>query len=319
MMKYLSSALLAAGLWANSVAGSAAADMTIRFVHVKAPAAAVVYLYNRFAPPGVKIDIVGVDVPADSKNALLSGSVDVANAGIGTAISGFANGEPLVVIGAFLNGSINITGRADQNLKTLADLKGKRVGLQAGSTQELVFNARLRQENMSIRDITVVRLTFGEMTSALIRGDIDAFVGTEPSSGIAVTSGAGRVIEYPYSTPMGQLNAALMVTEKTFREKPELVRNFMIAHARASEYLAQHPEAFLQTAIANYGVKPDAMEVAIKNIVSAWKIDASYIQLAKNFAQAMLEAKQIRAVPDIDKLITTSVSDDIAKSGSQKP
>ena len=168
---------------------------------------------------------------------------------------------------------------------------------------------------MSIRDVQVVRLTFGEMAQALIRGDIDAFVGTEPSSGVAVTSGAGKVVEYPYSTAMGKLNAALLTRPEVLAEKRDLVRGFLLAHARASEFLRANPAAFVDMGVERYGVRRDAMEVAVRNVEPAWRIDDAFKERAGHFAQAMLEAKQIRRLPDLDKLIDRSVSDEVAKQG----
>ncbi len=65
---------------------------------------------------------------------------------------------------------------------------------------------RLRMEGLSIRDVTAVRVPFGEMHAMLSRGDIDAYVGAEPGPGLSITSGVGQLVEYPYGTAMGGLN-----------------------------------------------------------------------------------------------------------------
>ena len=44
------------------------------------------------------------------------------------------------------------------------------------------------------------------MARALARGDIDAYVGAEPAGGISLANGTGKLVEYPYSTPIGSLN-----------------------------------------------------------------------------------------------------------------
>ena len=62
----------------------------------------------------------------------------------------------------------------------LVDLKGKKVGIWPGSTQEVFILERLRMEGMTIRDMNPVRVSFSEMAIALARGDVDAYVGAEP-------------------------------------------------------------------------------------------------------------------------------------------
>ena len=67
--------------------------------------------------------------------------------------------------------------------KPIKDLKGKKVGIWPGSTQEVFILERLRMEGMTIKDVTPVRVPFGEMPAMLARGDVDAYVGAEPGPG----------------------------------------------------------------------------------------------------------------------------------------
>ena len=101
-------------------------------------------------------------------------------------------------------------GRArTARIDTLKDLKGKRVAIWPGSTQEVFILERLHMEGMTIKDIQPVRVSFSEMPAALARGDVDAYVGAEPGPGLSLVSGVGKIVEYPYSTPMGSLNMIL--------------------------------------------------------------------------------------------------------------
>ena len=65
---------------------------------------------------------------------------------------------------------------------------------------------RLRKEGMTIKDIQQIRLPFSDMAPALARGDVDAYVGAEPGPASASPMAWGKIVEYPYSTPIGPLN-----------------------------------------------------------------------------------------------------------------
>jgi ABC-type dipeptide/oligopeptide/nickel transport system ATPase component len=78
---------------------------------------------------------------------------------------------------------MGIVADAKSDIKTIKDLKGKRVAIFPGSTQEVVILERLKAEGMSISDIQPIRLSFSDMAGALARGDIDAYVGAEPGPG----------------------------------------------------------------------------------------------------------------------------------------
>ena len=141
----------------------------LRLVHSMPP-----FFYEKFAPEGTKIEIVVFDSPTDGKNAVVTKSVDFGTFGVAAAILGGAAGEPVVVVGAMSNKGMGVISKAGSDVKTIKDLKGKKVGIWPGSTQEVFILERLRMEGMTIKDVTSVRVPFGEMPAMLARGDVDA-------------------------------------------------------------------------------------------------------------------------------------------------
>jgi NitT/TauT family transport system substrate-binding protein len=204
----------------------------LRLVHSMPP-----YFYERFAPADLKIEIIVFDSPTDGKNAVVTKSVDFGTFGIAAAILGGAVGEPVVVVGALSNKGMGVISKAGSDIKSVKDLKGKRVGIWPGSTQEVFIMERLRMEGLSIKDVTAVRVPFGEMPAMLARGDVDAYVGAEPGPALSITSGAGQLVEYPYSTPMGGLNMIFGTHEDTVAKNPDLVRTMLKTHSQAVEFM----------------------------------------------------------------------------------
>ena len=187
----------------------------LRLVHSMTP-----FFYEKFAPADTKIEIIMFDSPTDGKNAVVTKSVDFGTFGIAAAILGGAAGEPVVVVGALSNKGMGVISKAGSDMKTIKDLKGKKVGIWPGSTQEVFIMERLRMEGMTVKDITPVRVPFGEMPAMLARGDIDAYVGAEPGPALSITSGVGQLVEYPYGTAMGGLNMIFGTHEETVGQEP---------------------------------------------------------------------------------------------------
>src|SRR5258706_2018420 len=152
------------------------------------------YFYEKFAPPGYTVEVIPFESPTDGKNAVLTGTVDTCIHGIAAFLLGAAAGEPVVIVAAATNRGMGIVADAKSDIKTIRDLKGKRVAIFPCSTQEVVILERLRAEGMSISDIQPIRLSFSDMAAALARGDIDAYVGAEPGPGISPANGTGRLI-----------------------------------------------------------------------------------------------------------------------------
>ena len=128
----------------------------LRLVHSMPP-----YFYEKFAPADLKIEVIVFDSPTDGKNAVVTKSVDFGTFGIAAAILGGAVGEPVVVVGAMSNKGMGVVSKAGSDVKTVKDLKGKKIGIWPGSTQEVFIMERLRMEGMSIKDVTPVRVPFG--------------------------------------------------------------------------------------------------------------------------------------------------------------
>lgn len=281
----------------------------LRLVHSMPP-----YFYEKFAPAGLKIEIIVFDSPTDGKNAVVTKSVDFGTFGIAAAILGGAAGEPVVVVGALSNKGMGIISKAGSDVKTVKDLKGKKVGIWPGSTQEVFVLERLRMEGLSIKDITSVRVPFGEMPAMLARGDIDAYVGAEPGPALSITSGVGQLVEYPYGTAMGGLNMILGTNDETVTKDPDLVRTMLKTHRQAVEFMSANKPAVVDMTVQKLGANRAAVEQALgaNNVEYVWKLDDKVQGQVKTYAQHMLELKQIRALPKFETFLNPKFSNEIA-------
>ena len=189
-------------------------------------------------------------------------------------------------------------------IKTIKDLKGKKVAIWPGSTQEAVILERLRMEGMTIKDIQPIRLSFSDHPAALARGDIDAYVGAEPAPGISLANGTGVLVEYPYSTPIGSLNMILSASEKAVKENPQRVKLIVDMHRKAVDYAMANPPQIVEMAMQKLGQQRKSIEFAQPNVELAWKLDDVFMQRATAYTRLMHENKQIRQLPDLKRHIT---------------
>ena len=107
---------------------------TLKLIHGITP-----YFYQKFAPAGYTVEVVPFESPTDGKNAVLTGTVDTCIHGIAAFLLGAAAGEPIVIVAAATNRGMGIIADAKSDIKTIKDLKGKRVAIFPGSTQEVVI------------------------------------------------------------------------------------------------------------------------------------------------------------------------------------
>lgn len=280
----------------------------LKLIHSIAP-----HFYEKFTPAGTKVEVIPFESPTECKNAVVTKSVDFGMFGIAAATLGAAAGEPVVVIaGACNRGMAVITGK-DAPIASIKDLKGKKVAIWPGSTQEVFIFERLRMEGMSVKDITPIRVSFSEMHLALARGDVDAYVGAEPAPGVSISQGVGKLVEYPYGTSMGALNMVFGAHRDTPAEKPDLVKVILDIHRKSVEFAMKNPKDMAAMAVAKLGQKPEAIAVSVPNVELTWKFGETEIQQSKTYAQYMLELKQIRQLPDFATFFNTKFVDELAK------
>jgi NitT/TauT family transport system substrate-binding protein len=303
---------LTAPLAAPFIRPARAETVTVRMGALKLIHSITPWFYERFVPEGLHVEVIPFESPAEGKNAVVTRSVDFGTFGIAAAILGAAAHEPITVYGSSCNKGMAVVARKDSDIATLKDLKGRRVAIWPGSTQEVFILERFRMEGMSIHDIQPVRVSFSEMHTALARGDVDAYVGAEPAPAISVTSGVGKIVEYPYSTPMGSLNQILATHRDTVAEKPDLVRAMLKLQRDASGFVMAHPDEMIAMTVAKLGQKREAVAVSIPNVELNWRMTPEMVSSAKIYGEQMLALKQIRALPDFAALLDTKFSDELA-------
>ena len=211
----------------------------------------------------------------------------------------------MVIVAPTCNGGLAIVVGKNSGIGNFKALKGKRVGILPGSTQEAVFLDRLKAEGMTLKDVKSVRVSFSEMAGALERGDIDGYVGAEPGPSISAIRGVGKVLEFPYSTPTGKVNMVMTTHADTVKSDPELTKVFLEIHRKASEYAMAHRPELVQMAGAKLGLPADVANLAADNVELTWKIDQDWINRSKYYGSLMLERKQIRKLPDYGSFIVT--------------
>jgi NitT/TauT family transport system substrate-binding protein len=304
---FMTSAAAAAGAVALPSFARAAGPRTIKVGMLKTVNTVVMQFYQKFAAPGDTYEVIIFDTPPDGKDALVSGSVDFGIFGLAAATLGAASGQPVTIIAAAGGKAMAVVVDAASTAKTFADLKGKKIAYQPGSTQEVVLRELMKMASFTPADVQLVRLSFGDMANALARGDVDAYVGSEPGPSISVLSGKGRVLLYPYNTPVGAINVVFCTRRDVIAKQPDYVRDVMKTHVAACKW-ASNPAnltEFEAMTTKTLGPTKATLDMAMKNINFDYMIDAAYLAKAKYYGTQMVTLKEIAAVPDYSTFIDT--------------
>ena len=75
-----------------------------------------------------------------------------------------------------------VVGNKAKGINTAADLKGKTVAVQAGTSSEIILQQALKKAGLTVDDINTVEMTVDGMTTAMITGQVDAAAAWSPNT-----------------------------------------------------------------------------------------------------------------------------------------
>lgn len=303
-------ATLLAGM-ALAVSAAAQSGQTIRIAVVKATVLAPALLVQKHLPPGWKTEITYFTTPGDMTNALLSDSIDLAYIGLTIAAVARSKDQPIVVVANQAGKGTAIVARADSPIKSIADLKGKRIGNLPNSIHDILLREELRKANLKLEDVTLIRLAPADMPAALQRGDVDAFSGNEPNSTQTIMAGYGRVVMYPYDNPVGTINVGVLSSERITRNKPDMLRAWAQAHARATDELAKNPDQWADLVTKEWGYDRGATRRSMDNIALKWQMDEQFMSQMAAFTDRLKGLGVIQSTPDLSKLVVREFVDQV--------
>lgn len=172
-------------------------------------------------------------------SAMQSDSIDVTEFTVSPFIAGISNGVPMVAIAsAFNEGRVNalVVPQASA-IKSIRDLKGKKVAATKGSMSYLGLALALKKNQMGFADINYMNMPVPTIVPAFQHGDIDAAWAWAPWAQKMEAEG-GRIV-----ATVGDMATDLWVARKAWlQQQPEAAVRFIEALNLAAELIQQNPE-----------------------------------------------------------------------------
>lgn len=194
-----------------------------------------------------KIEFSEFAAAAPLGEALNAGAVDVGGLGDAPYVFALGAGAPLKVVsithadGRF---STSILVPKDSPLKTVTDLKGKRIVTNRGSIGHYLVIKALRDVGLKSSDVTFVNLLPTDARSALESGNADAWSTWDPYTTIAITQNGARILRKGDDLLTNHLYTA--ATSKAISEKRVQLDDFVQRLDRAWAWVNTHPREYAQ-------------------------------------------------------------------------
>lgn len=160
---------------------------------------------------GVDADFQWFDYVA-SMDAFAAGKLDGVSVTNGDALvmGGSGTKSVMILVNDYSNGNDMII--AKPGIKSLKELKGKKIGVEMGFVDHLLLLNGLEKIGMSESDVSLVNVATNNTPQVLSSGDVDAIGAWQPSSGAAMKLVPGARPVYTSADEPGLIYDTLTVT-----------------------------------------------------------------------------------------------------------
>ena len=177
-------------------------------------------------------------------DAIFARSLDVTYIGPSPVLNGFAKskGTELRVFAGAANGGSALVVRPGANIKTAADLRGKKIATpQLGNTQDVQLRAYLVDHGFKISqtggDVFILPTQNADQLALFVRGELDASWTAEPwTTRLELEAGATVLVDDR------DTNVTLLASSAAFvKDQPALAKKLVAAHKELTQWIKDHP------------------------------------------------------------------------------
>ena len=167
-----------------------------------------------FSEAGVEVEFEWFDYAA-SMEAFAAGQIDAVNMTNGdTLVTGSTGAQSvMILIGDYSNGNDMIV--AAPGIASVAELKGKRIGVEIGFVGHLLLLDALESAGLTEADVELVNVPTNETPQVLASGDVDAIVAWQPNSGQTLERVPGSTAIYTSRDQPGLIYDVLAVAPQS--------------------------------------------------------------------------------------------------------
>lgn len=236
-----------------------------------------------FEKHGLKVELVDFLEDKEVNAAFASGQMDAANLATHTAIKLYAVGLDLKIL-LFEDASYQADAViAPSSIASIADLKGKKVAYEEGTTSDLLINYALQQNGMTLANITPVFMPASDAGSTMIAGSVDVAVTYEPYISAALAENPDLKILYSAAERPGLISDVLAVRGNL---DPAIKKKLMDVWEEALAFYKSNPDEAKAIIAENVGSTPEELVTAFDG-VQFYSIADNKAQLSGDLAKTL--------------------------------
>jgi sulfonate transport system substrate-binding protein len=218
-------------------------------------------LETHFAPQGIAVKWVEFSSGPPMLEAMNVGSVDYGAVGDSPPVFAQAAGAAIVyAAGQPITNGQGILVPAHSSIRSIAELKGKRIGFTKGSSAHNVVVQTLEKAGLTYADITPVYLAPPDAGPAFANGSIDAWAIWDPYFAIGETKQAGRILVN--ASEITKTNSFYIANHDFARNHGAVLQQIIDVTAKTAKWAEAHRDEVAKSLSAVTGIPLDIQTIA---------------------------------------------------------
>jgi NitT/TauT family transport system substrate-binding protein len=261
-----------------------------------------------FRKYGLEIDKHVFNGSAQMHQGIAAGAIDI-GLGAGPELAFLAKGAPEIAVAAMADepADLAVAVLKDGPIKTVADLKGRRVSMSTkGSLTEWVGRELSRQQGWGMDGINLTPLgSFAAQTAALKTGQIDGMIVEAGTAGRLEEEGSGRTL-LRFGEIIKDFHIHVIYAHNDFVQKRgEDLRGFLAAWFESVRYMRDHRDESVKVASQVLSISPALSAKLFDELMPMYNLTGKFSDKALDvIAQGSVDMGEFKAKPDMRSLLT---------------
>lgn len=259
---------------------------------------------------GVEVNWNEFEAGPPMNESMASGTTDFGFLGDVPAVSAIAAGQDNVLVGIAAEAPeayVLLAAADNDEVNSVADLKGKTVGITIGSTAQNVLEKLLEKEGLKSSDVQVVNLSAGDAATALAQKQADAVLFWEPTPTRLIDQGIAKAIAD--AGDADQLCVNPITARREYVEaNPDVTQILLEDYKKGADAVAD-PGDDVKAKIAEYlSVEPDQYDTIVSHYDYTVKIQDQDGEALQDVLQFLIDAGNVKNSYEVsDKFDTTAL------------
>jgi NitT/TauT family transport system substrate-binding protein len=208
---------------------------------------------------GLNVDLKRIDDAAAINAGLIRGDIDACFTSVDSFVLAAAQGveAKAVLMSDESRGADGIV--AKQQIKDVADLKGKKVAANLGWPGHFFLLYNLQRAGVPFSAVPITNMDADKAGAAFVSGNLDAAVTWEPWLSRATSGGTGKILVSTKTLP-GVILDVMLVRQDTLSKRPQAVQSFVDGYYKALKAYGDDKQASAAVMAKAVGLEPADFE-----------------------------------------------------------